>query len=213
MSDNIALSIDLETLKARYDAAILSIGAAFINLDTGKLGETFYREITLNSALKGGVVDGDTLSWWCQQDAKARRVFGDQAKKVTLPTALDQLNNFFRMHPGATVWGNGSSFDISILEYNYDHGCVGQKEAWAYGKVRDMRTIVDVAGLTKPETVMAAGSVAHNALDDAIHQAHVISKAWRKVRVAMGQLKAQSDASAKPVKPAPEQHHSPDEEL
>jgi hypothetical protein len=213
VSDNIALSIDLETLKARYDAAILSIGAAFINLDTGKLQETFYREITFNSAIKGGKIDGDTLSWWCQQDAKARRVFGDQAKKVTLSTALDQLNNFFRLHPGATVWGNGSSFDITILEHNYDHGCVGLKEPWAYWKVRDMRTIVDVAGLTKPETMMVAGSVAHNALDDAIHQAMVISKAWRKVRTAMGVLKAQAEVNTKPVKPAPDQHHGPDDEL
>lgn len=199
MSDNIALSIDLETLKARYDAAILSIGAAFINLDTGKLGETFYREITLNSALKGGKVDGDTLSWWCKQDEKARRVFGDQAKKFTLPTALDQLNNFFRLHPGATVWGNGSSFDISILEYNYDNGCIGLKEPWAYWKVRDMRTIVDVAGLTKPETIMKAGSTAHNALDDAIRQAGVISMAWRKLRVGIGMLKPVPAADVRPV--------------
>lgn len=185
---NTAISIDLETLAARYNAAILSIGAAAIDLDTGKLGETFYREITLSSAMKAGKVSPDTLEWWLKKGEAAKRVFTGQAKKTPLSVALDELRTYVLKHKDATVWGNGSSFDISILEHAYDNGCVGLTEPWAYWNVRDMRTIVDVAGIKKDE--MKRNGTHHNALDDAIFQAEVISAAWRKIRGAIGMLPA-----------------------
>jgi hypothetical protein len=197
-----AISIDLETLKARYDAAILSIGAASVDLDTGKLGDTFYREITLSSAMKAGSISPDTLEWWIGQSDKAKRVFTGQGAKTPLSVALDDLRTWIMKHPKATVWGNGSSFDITILEYAYDHGCVGLKEPWAFWDIRDMRTIVDVAGLDKRDVQMSG--VAHNALDDAVHQAKVISMAWRKVRGSLGLLPAAKSTSRVPVTAAVE---------
>jgi len=191
-----AISIDLETLKARYDAAILSIGAAAIDLDTGKLGSTFYREITLASAMKAGNVSPDTLAWWVGQNDKAKRVFTNQGKKTPLPVALDELRVFILEHKGATVWGNGSSFDITILEYAYDHGCVGLSEPWSYWNIRDMRTIVDVAGVDKKD--MPQVGVAHNALDDAVFQAQVIHHCWVKIRSALGMLKSKPAPAAVP---------------
>lgn len=196
-----AISIDLETLKARYDAAILSIGAAVIDLDTGKLGANFYREITLDSAMKAGSVSADTLEWWIGQSDKAKRVFTGQGKKTPLSVALDELRTFIMKHPKATVWGNGSSFDISILEYAYDHGCVGLKEPWSYWDIRDMRTIVDVANIDKKD--FPTRGVHHNALDDAIYQAEVISAAWRKVRGSLGLLKTTAASPAPRKAPQP----------
>lgn len=191
-----AISIDLETLKARYDAAILSIGAAVIDLDTGTLGETFYREITLDSAMKAGGVSADTLSWWLNQSEKARRVFASGPKKKLLVVALDELRTFVLRYPKATIWGNGASFDISILEYAYDHGTVGMSEPWSYWSIRDMRTIVDVANIDKKD--YPSTGTHHNALDDAVFQAQVISAAWRKVRGALGLLP--EPKASKPVK-------------
>lgn len=193
-----AISIDLETLKARYDAAILSIGAAVIDLDTGKMGETFYREISLSTAMKSGSVSADTLCWWVGQSEKAKRIFTGEGKKTPLSVALDELRTFVLKHPGATVWGNGSSFDISILEYAYDHGCVGLSEPWAYWDVRDMRTIVDAAGVKAKD--FARVGVHHNALDDAVFQAQVIHQCWVKIRSALGLLNAKP--APQPVKPA-----------
>jgi hypothetical protein len=195
-----AISIDLETLKSRYDAAILSIGAAAIDLDTGKLGKTFYREINLATAMKAGSISPDTLAWWVGQNDKAKRVFSDHGKKVPLSVALYDLGLYVAEHKGATVWGNGSSFDITILEYAYDHGAVGQQEPWAYWDVRDMRTIVDVAAVDK-KSIPSVG-VAHNALDDAIFQAHVIHRCWVKIRSALGLLKVKPAPAAVP-QPAP----------
>lgn len=193
---NSAISIDLETLAARYNAAIISIGAAVINLDTGVLGETFYREIDFTSAMRAGQVSADTLLWWSQQSDKARRVFSKDNKHA-LASALDDLRSFVMKHKGATVWGNGSSFDITILEHAYDHGAVGLSEPWAYWNIRDMRTLVDVCGIDKKN--MPIKGVAHNALDDAKYQAEVISFCWRKARGAMGLLNVSRAPTSKPT--------------
>lgn len=178
-------SIDLETLGTRYNAAVLSVGVVQFDPDTGKLGATFYREIDIDSAIKAGRVTGSTLAWWAKQTDKARRVFGPD-NKVTLATALDELATWLRGKAIAPkVWGNGATFDITILEHAYDHGCVGLTEAWHYTNVRDMRTMVEVAQLGDAEWPKREG-VHHNALDDATYQAKVISACRMKINKALG---------------------------
>ena len=178
-------SIDLETLGTRYNAPVISIGVAQFDPDTGKLGATFYREIDIDSAIKAGKASGSTLAWWAQQSDKARRVFSPE-NKVSLATALDELSTWLRgMAMAPKVWGNGAGFDITILEHAYENGCVGLKEAWHFSNVRDMRTLVDVVGLSKVAWPERKG-VHHNALDDAIYQAQVISLCWGIVKKKMG---------------------------
>lgn len=169
-------SIDLETLGTRYNAAILSIGVQQFDINTGKLGETFYREIDLDSAIKAGKVTGSTLAWWAQQGEVAKRVFGDK-NKFPLSVALDDLRTWMlKKATKPKVWGNGSSFDISILEHAYDNGAVGLKEPWHYINIRDMRTIMDYC-LVKPKRE----GTHHNALDDAKYQAQCIAAAHRAI--------------------------------
>lgn len=179
-------SIDLETLHTRYNAAILSIGVAQFNPDTAKIGMTFYREIDFDSAIKYGHVSADTLRWWINQDSKAKRVFGNEGK-VVLVQALDELTTWMRDRCMAPkVWGNGSTFDITILEHAYDKGSVGLKEPWHYTNIRDMRTLVDLAGYGATAWPFPRTGVPHNALDDAVFQAGVISACWQKVRKSIG---------------------------
>ena len=169
-------SIDLETLGTRYNAAILSIGVQQFDIDSGKLGETFYREIDIDSAIKAGKVTGSTLAWWALQGEVAKRVFGDK-NKTALSVALDELCTWMKkLSANPKVWGNGPSFDISILEHAYDHGAVGQKEPWRYTNIRDMRTIMDYC-LVKPKRE----GTHHNALDDAKYQAQCIAAAHRTI--------------------------------
>ena len=92
-------SIDLETLGTRYNAAILSIGVQQFDIDSGKLGETFYREIDIDSAIKAGKVTGSTLAWWAQQGEVAKRVFGSNGK-TPLSVALDELLDVVRAARG-----------------------------------------------------------------------------------------------------------------
>lgn len=175
-------SIDLETLGTRWNSAIISIGVQQFDRDTGKMGGTFYKEIELDSAIKSGKVSGSTLAWWMRQDTKAKRVFSESSEKVSLATALDALSTWLRSQPGQPrVWGNGATFDITILEHAYDVGCVGLKESWHYTNIRDMRTLVDAAQIDPSHACFDNHGVAHNALDDAARQARIISTCWQLI--------------------------------
>ena len=174
-------SIDLETLGTRYNAPVISIGVQQFDPASGRMGGTFYREIDLDSAIRAGKVSGSTLAWWMTQSDAARQLFVDKPDKVPLATALDMLATWMRgMAPVPKVWGNGATFDITLLEHAYDTGCVGLREPWHFRNVRDMRTIVEAADLRQwPER---GKGVHHHALNDATYQAQVISAAWQKCR-------------------------------
>jgi 3' exoribonuclease, RNase T-like len=194
-------SIDLETLGKRYDAPIVSIGVQQFNRDTGKLGQTFYRVVDINSSIKAGRIDGSTVAWWIEQSTKAKVIFAKDTPKVGLATALDELARWMRGFPGdPRVWGNGATFDISILEYAFDHGGVGLKEPWQFFNVRDVRTLVDAAGYTAKNVPVAPVGTHHNALDDAIYQANVVSHCWQRIGAALyGQEKAERIAQSAAV--------------
>lgn len=179
---SIDISIDLETLSNKFNSPILSIGAAKFDRLTGKVGPTFYVEIDPDDAIRYGLVSASTLAWWIKQDAKARRVFEPSNKKVQLKMGLQMLGDFVRAQgAGAKPWGNGSSFDITILEHAYEVAGQGLEPQWKFWDIRDMRTIIDVAesmGFVKARLIEG---IAHNALDDAVHQAKEIARAFAHI--------------------------------
>lgn len=170
-------SIDLETPGNRFNSGILSIGACQFDRNTGELGKTFYREIDIESALRYGTMSADTICWWMGQSDEARKLFTDKTRqKQQLPRALVELAAF--IPKGSYVWGNGATFDITILEHAYLQ--TAQKHPWDFWNIRDMRTAVDMAEYRK-DIIPFAGT-AHNALDDSVHQAKVIAWCFNKAR-------------------------------
>lgn len=192
------VSIDLETLGNRSDSAILSIGATAFNRHTGALHATYYALVEMEDALRHGRIRADTLKWWLQQDKAASKHVFQSHRSVTplsLYEALRGLNDYVRAQPaGVCVWGNGSSFDISILEHAFDsvaaNSNAGFSEEWAFWSVRDMRTIVDAANLDK-NAVLFEGTP-HHAGDDSRHQAKVIAKCFEVIAGWRGGPKAAS---------------------
>ncbi|WP_425962579.1 3'-5' exonuclease [Rhizobium nepotum] len=161
------LMVDIETFGNRMDSAILTIGAVFFDPDTGEIGGEFYTAIDPDSACRYGRVTGSTVAWWLEQSEAARRAV--VAGKTQLPEALAKLADFYAKHPKAPIWGNGPTFDISILEHAYWR--VHDKPApWAFWNVRDCRTIKDLGDAIGYRIPKLEGT-AHNALDDARHQA------------------------------------------
>lgn len=176
---SIDISIDLETLSNKFNSPILSIGAVRFDRVTGKTGRTFYVEIDPDDAIRHGIVSASTLAWWIKQDAKARRVFEPSDKKVSLRAGLQALGDFVRAQgAGSKPWGNGSSFDITILEHAYEVAGQGLEPQWKFWDMRDMRTIIDVAEMGGFKKLHLTTGVAHNALDDAMHQAKEICRAF-----------------------------------
>ena len=176
--------LDLETMGTSNRAAILSIGAVRFDPDTGLLGDRFYEAIDPEDAAAHGIVDQHTLDWWQRQSQEAQDAAFCGTKKLV--TVLDEFKDYYlRSGSGfqTPIWGNGATFDITIMENAYL--ITGQKIPWEFRSPRDVRTIVDVCRsfVNKPDFVTEG--VAHNALDDAVHQAKFISEMWRAIKFGL----------------------------
>ena len=168
--------IDIETCGNRFDAPILSIGAVMFDPDTGRLGKEFYRAIGPDSAFRHGRPGGETFKWWMEQSDAARKaaVSGTDDLEV----ALGVLSDFAWPWKDVQVWGNGPSFDMTILEYAYSQ--IGRPHPWQFWNVRDCRTVAALVGRRPP--AIGSKGVYHNALDDARHQAQWVSAMWQELR-------------------------------
>lgn len=154
--------IDIETLDTGNNAAVLSIGAVYFDRKTGKTGEQFYCRISMDDALSHGSLSDDTLEWWNRQPDEARiEAFGG---KERINDAAERLIGFIK--PDSQAWGNGSVFDITILE-NWFRS-VGKKAPWDFWNVRDVRTIESWFDINKRDFVR--DGTHHNALDDCLFQ-------------------------------------------
>jgi exodeoxyribonuclease VIII len=107
------IMVDLETMSTQSYAAIISIGAVKFDLNTGKIGDTFYRNIDLQSALDSGLlVNSASILWWMNQNKKSIRDL--QNDKVELYSALLDFAKF--CSGDYYVWGNSAKFDLGILQ-------------------------------------------------------------------------------------------------
>lgn len=170
--------VDLETLGTRVDAAFISIGACSFELETGKIGATFYENVDWESSLKEGrTITASTLKWWFRQSEEAQNKVCAPGKKYK--EVLKKFWAFFDKYDGdRKIWGNGSTFDVTMLQSAYER--IVNRTPWAFYNVRDQRTMLDVAEVDKGDIKFTG--VAHNALDDAIHQAKLVSLAYKKLR-------------------------------
>lgn len=168
--------IDIETCGQRANAPVLSIGAVKFDPNTAQIGETYYAAVDPSDAFRNGVPDGGTFKWWMEQ--------GDQARAAavggtsSLADALNGLGRFYANWKDVKVFGNGPSFDMTILEHAY--GRIGKPAPWRFWNVLDCRTVAAMAGKRPP--AIGGSGVYHNALDDAVHQAKWVSQMWRDLK-------------------------------
>ena len=167
--------LDLETMGVSPTAAIIQIGACAFDIEVG-VGDGFERTISLQSSLiYGGKLDQDTLDWWKKQPAEARKSVSIDADDI-----FSVLNDFTKWFPdNPLIWSNGASFDVPVLHSAYNR--LGLEPPWPYNRVRDTRTLWDLAttlaGWTKPHR-----EVSHTALANAIAQAEDVQSAYAALK-------------------------------
>jgi hypothetical protein len=179
MTDFHDLMIDLETMGVPPSAPIVSIGAAFFNIRHEKIGPTYHQAINLATAVRdGGVLDCGTIMWWLQQGDEARNAicFSAHDNRVVLREFSEWIAITCR-HLDVIPWGNGSTFDLTILGSAYDR--IGMKRPWRFHNERDFRTVRNLYPNVVYD-VADKGGTAHNARDDAIFQAEHLFKIKRQ---------------------------------
>lgn len=166
------LIIDIETLGTGPAAAVISIGAVKYDRTSGQITDKFYAAISRADAEKYGTTTQSTLDWWAKQDMRASAAaFSGKELSVTV------AERFAQFARGTKPWGNGSVFDVVIMETLFNaHGI---KCPWLFWNIRDLRTLVDLAEYVAAfdkKSVPFEG-IQHHALHDAVHEAHVMRAA------------------------------------
>lgn len=180
------LMVDLETMGKKPGAPIVSVGAVFFDPASGMTGAEYYQVINLESSMSFGArPDASTILWWLKQSPEARSaIVVDDT--VGLVEALEQLLDFIAENAATgsknvQLWGNGSSFDCSLLEAAFELADTPFPiPHWNY---RDVRTVVELGkavGLNARYDIPFEGDQ-HNALADARHQVKYVSAIWQRL--------------------------------
>lgn len=174
--ENMNLMIDIETLGIKRDAPVMSIGACFFD-KTGIKSE-FYISLDVAGQIDSGLrkVDAQTIKWWMSQEDASKKVFRETA--VETSKALAKFHAWVLggvaggesiANTGTKPWGNGSNFDIEILESIFKD--YGFSIPWNFRNIRDFRTFKE--HVYDGHNTKRIGTH-HNALDDAMYQAQVV---------------------------------------
>ena len=169
--------LDLETLDTSESAVILSIGACAFHPVLG-VTRPFYAPIFIDGQRDfGRTTSLDTEAWWSEQTIEARSVFEDP-KRVDLRAALIKFSMWYGS-VGTELWGNGADFDNVILGSAY--ASCGIKRPWSYSNNRCYRTLKNLGIKLGPGEGIER-TCHHNALDDALYQAHYANEWLKKIK-------------------------------
>ena len=175
------VSIDLETLGVRPGSVITQIGLCGFNQRPPVSGGTASKSATLivvdpQSMIDlGFFVDWSTIAWWLNA-AEAPRVSMANRRTVMheIGRALYRVGEWFANEcaPNVRVWGHGCGFDCTQLEIAFQK--LGMPVPWDFRRVRDLRTLADLAPAARVERPLP--TMAHDAMADAVAQAEWIQR-------------------------------------
>lgn len=168
--------IDMETLDTATSTVILTIGAVIFDpmgsgiIDQIELRPTMDEQTDVYSR----TVSDATLQWWSQQSPEAiNEAMGDH-DRIPYKECMEKLAKFCWNRKA--VWSNGSVFDVIIAESSFAE--LDIKTPWQFWSIRDCRTIYELAGVSLKD----GGHVtSHKAVEDAVHQAIVVQRAYKKL--------------------------------
>lgn len=162
------IMIDIETLGTNPGCVITQIAAIpfYIDKDVFLPSGQFSKNIDISSYDEGFTINPSTLKWWSGQD---KDVFLKSLQgKANITDSLYELKNMvdYNAGDGLFVWAKSPDFDLSILEYAFNH--YGIQVPWGFRDKRDVRTIMDLV----PKEDVVSPEIAHDPISDAIAQAH-----------------------------------------
>ena len=167
------LMLDIETLDTKPTALVLSLGLTWFDFDDPNVvpygGQHYRLDLREQQDKLGRTISVDTVMWWMGQGVKAQEAW--QFATVTpVPTVLGVVEGAVKQSD--RVWAKGPDFDCVILASLFP------AIKWPFWKHRDVRTVLDVAGIRDRKFE----GIAHNALDDAVNQANALREAVAKLR-------------------------------
>lgn len=157
--------IDLETLGTNSNSIFLSLAAVEFELD-GTMGETFYMNVDLKSAMRAGLtISAETIKWWLEQRPEIMRKMFKDTKE--LETVLMDFFEWCYKRNCTYFWGNSASFDLGILGNAYKRSKISLP--WSYRNERCYRTVVSTF-TNNGVWVEKDSTKSHDPIYDAVYQ-------------------------------------------
>lgn len=166
--------IDIETLDTTPTAKLVSIGAVHFCTESFKVHKKhrFFRCLDVDWGQENRTVSQSTLDFWDKQPENIRSQLNG------LDDIKDVLNDLSVFCEGLKPWGNGATFDITILEHAYVEN--DMKPPWRFWNIRDCRTVCELFERARGGLNSSAKRANnHNAIDDAVNQAEYICEAYK----------------------------------
>lgn len=188
------LCIDTETLGIEPNAVVLTIGCVPFDFENPRsfkelVKDGFYVKIDVADQIRNykRSTDPDTIGWWKNQGADAKKILAPSEYDVPMDKALRALTRFIEAseyrYKESWVWSRGNLFDFGKLESMYTS--IGQKEPYNGFMQRDIRTMIDCFCGTTNGKIKALGSrdgfIAHNALHDAANDAATMIEVFQSI--------------------------------
>lgn len=171
------LMLDIETLGTDQDAIVVSIGAVFFDPQTGEVGNEFYRKLNFQDQIDlGRRPTQGTIEFWLNQSKEAQQVFNEEG--VSTAQALEEFTGFTEEFSEVSLckpWGNGPSFDLTIMETLLKDFKV--ELPWKFWNVRCLRTFKEY--VYDGNDLIREG-IYHHALDDCKHQIKIVTTGLQK---------------------------------
>lgn len=203
------IMVDLETLGTRQDAIVLEISAVEFNCHTGEIGEVFDAKLDIDEQVQyRRSLNRETLQWWFKQDEEARKNIFDEDVDIirfNIPWVLAEFSNFVERCNNkcnsdsdrrvVKLWGNGSLFDLGILQNMYETCLPNMKLPWKFWAVNDVRTIVDLNPDVKRNCKF--DGTPHCAVDDCKHEIKYLVETLKTIKVVRpeDEIKKEKDNS------------------
>lgn len=170
------LMIDLEAMDDKSTAAITAIAAIFFNPETGEVGKTFYRRISLEDAMSnGGTVSAEAIEWWLRQSSEIRCQLLDEDCQ-DLELAICDFYAFVSENAESSavkLWNGCPSLHSSVLRHALNKFA---GPCFSYGNEQSVITVVELAstlGLNMDNIIPY--TFTRNAYNHAIHNIKIVS--------------------------------------
>ena len=170
------IMLDIETLGTKAGCPILQIAAVGFSLKHDKM-HIFNHNVRLEDGELAGL-DSSTLKWWLKDPTRMIQLSSlvtsddsDPVGQVLLDLSC-WLARYQEEAGSAQIWGNGADFDNVII--TAESVALLGAPLWNFRQNRCYRTVRSMFKDLVPEPQFIGTK--HNALDDAVHQAHYLKK-------------------------------------
>lgn len=187
---DLIISIDIETLALGPRPVITQIAMLGYDLQEDELlpqqHVQYYPIDPQQDIIPARRISSSTLSWWMKQSDEAREKFElstptDFQDLVALARNLITVFNQLTQNGTANyeVVAKGPQFDIVAIETLLEE--LGLEKPWAYDKVRDLRTMLAMAGINAKNVGKPSGTIPHVAYWDSRWQINQYLAAKRAI--------------------------------